>query len=220
MKNACKYSKLKLKLQYFDHLMWRTYSLERSWCWKRLRAGGDRESNDWMASLTQWTWVWANSRRWWRTGKRGMLQFTGSQRVRHDLVTGQQQTVGMGSKGSSSTLEEPLGRGCWAFCATEEERRAFGSYDEGWPGARLLLLDSGNIALALAPIQLCRWNMWLFISTWSLLLYPQEDIWKWSSDTRTPVHTLTNTWLLDIGKLTHRGHRVCGVIPVLFSKRN
>ena len=39
--------------------------------------------------LTQWTWVWANSRRQWRTEKPGILQFVGSQRVRHDLETEQ-----------------------------------------------------------------------------------------------------------------------------------
>ena len=44
-----------------------------------------------MASRTQWTWVWASSRRWWRTGKPGVLQSMGLQRVRHDWVTEQQQ---------------------------------------------------------------------------------------------------------------------------------
>ena len=44
----------------------------------------------WMASLTQWTWVWVSSGRWWRTGKPGVLQYVGSQRVRHDWVTEQQ----------------------------------------------------------------------------------------------------------------------------------
>ena len=50
---------------------------KRPWCWERLRAGGegdDRGWDDWMASLTQWTWVWANSERWWRTGKLDVLQ--------------------------------------------------------------------------------------------------------------------------------------------------
>ena len=63
---------------------------KRPWCWERLKAGGegdDREWDDWMASLTQWTWVWANSRRWWRTGRPGMLQSVGSQRVGHDWAT-------------------------------------------------------------------------------------------------------------------------------------
>ena len=62
---------LKLKLQYFGHLMWRADSLEKPWYWKRLKAGeegSNREWDGWMASLTQWTWVWASSERWWRTG--------------------------------------------------------------------------------------------------------------------------------------------------------
>ena len=60
---------------------------KRPWCWERLRAGrkeGDRGWDGWMASLTQWKWVWANSGRYWRMGKPGMLQSTGLQRVRHD----------------------------------------------------------------------------------------------------------------------------------------
>ena len=50
------------------------------WCWERLKAGeGDNRGWDgWMASPTQWTWVWANSRRWWRTGKPDVLQPMGS----------------------------------------------------------------------------------------------------------------------------------------------
>ena len=52
------------------------------WCWERLREGGeggDRGWDGWMASLIQETWVWANSRRWWRTGKPDVLQSMGSQ---------------------------------------------------------------------------------------------------------------------------------------------
>ena len=80
---------LKLKLQYFGHLMQRTDSLERPWCWERLEAwgeGDDRGWDGWMTSPIPWTWVWANSRRWWRTWKPGALQFMGSQRVRHNWV--------------------------------------------------------------------------------------------------------------------------------------
>ena len=40
-----------------------------------------------MASSTQWTWVWVNSGSWWWTGKPGVLQFMGLQRVGHDWVT-------------------------------------------------------------------------------------------------------------------------------------
>ena len=81
---------LKLKLQYFGHLMWRVDSLEKLWCWEGLGAGGegdDRGWDGWMASLTQWTWVWVNSGSWWWTGRPGVLQFMGSQRVRHDWMT-------------------------------------------------------------------------------------------------------------------------------------
>ena len=60
------------------------------WCWERLKAGGEgnnRGWDSWMASLTQWTWVWVSSGRWWRTGKPGMLQSMGSKRVGHGWVT-------------------------------------------------------------------------------------------------------------------------------------
>ena len=76
-----------LKLQYFGHLMWRTGHWKRSWCWQRLkvgREGDDRGWDGWIASLTQWTWVWVSSRSWWWTGKPGVLQSMGSQRVGHD----------------------------------------------------------------------------------------------------------------------------------------
>ena len=63
---------------------------KRPWCWERLRAGGEGDNrgwDGWMASLTQWTWVWASSRRWWRTGKPSVLQSMGTRRVGHDWVT-------------------------------------------------------------------------------------------------------------------------------------
>ena len=78
---------LKLKLQYFGHMM---PHLKRSWCWERLKAG--REGDDsgwdgWMASETQWTWVWVTSRSWWWTRRPGVLRFMGSPRVGHDWAT-------------------------------------------------------------------------------------------------------------------------------------
>ena len=57
--------------------------LKRPWCWERLKAGGegdDRGWDGWMASWTQWTWVWVNSRSWWWTGRPGVLQSIGLQR--------------------------------------------------------------------------------------------------------------------------------------------
>ena len=67
---------------------------KRTWCLERLKTGGEGMTEDemsWTASRTHWTWVWANCGRWWRTGKPGMLQSTGFQRVRHDWATEQQQ---------------------------------------------------------------------------------------------------------------------------------
>ena len=61
---------------------------KRPWCWERLKTGeGDNRGWDgWMASLTQWTWILASSRRWWRIGKPGMLQSMESQRLGHSWV--------------------------------------------------------------------------------------------------------------------------------------
>ena len=66
----------------------------RPWSWERLKAGGewgDRGWDSYMASLTQWTCIWANSGTWWNTREPGVLQSMRSQRVRHDLVAEQQQ---------------------------------------------------------------------------------------------------------------------------------
>ena len=63
---------------------------KRPRCWERLRAGGegdDRGWDGWMTSLTRWTWVWVDSGSWGWTGRPGVLQFMGSQRVGHDWET-------------------------------------------------------------------------------------------------------------------------------------
>ena len=62
---------------------------KRPCCWERLKAreGDDRGWDGWMASLTQWAWVWASSGSWWWTGRPGMLQFMGSQRGGHNWAT-------------------------------------------------------------------------------------------------------------------------------------
>ena len=70
--------------------------LKRPWCWERLKAGGERDDrgwDGWMASLTQWTWAWVNSQSWWWTGRPGVLQSMGSQRVGYDWTTELNWTV-------------------------------------------------------------------------------------------------------------------------------
>ena len=73
---------------------------KRPWCWERLKVGegDDRGWDGGMASPTQWTWVWARSRSWWRTGKPGVLQSMGLQRVRQDWVTELNWTVSVDPK--------------------------------------------------------------------------------------------------------------------------
>ena len=80
---------LKLKLQYFRYLMWSTDSLEKSLMLGKIegRRRGWQRMRCCMASPTQWTWIWASSRSWWWTGKLGVLQSMGSQRVEHDWAT-------------------------------------------------------------------------------------------------------------------------------------
>ena len=63
---------------------------QRPWCWERLKAGGERDDrgwDGWMASLTQWTRVWASSKCWWWTGRPHVLHSMGLQRVGHDWAT-------------------------------------------------------------------------------------------------------------------------------------
>ena len=80
---------LKLTLQYFGHLMRRADSFEKTLILGKIE-GRRRKGqgwDGWMASPTQWTWVWVNSGSWWWTGRPGVLRFMGWQRVRHDWVT-------------------------------------------------------------------------------------------------------------------------------------
>ena len=82
----------------------------RPWCWERLRVG-DRDNrglDGWIASPTQWTWAWANSGRWWRTGKSGMLQSTGSQKVGHDWATEQHLLCSLQTTGGTTGDSQPL----------------------------------------------------------------------------------------------------------------
>ena len=80
---------LKLQLQYLATWCEELTHWKRPGCWESLKAGegGNREWDGWMASLTQWTWIWVTSRGWWWTGRPGVLQSMGPQRVGHNWAT-------------------------------------------------------------------------------------------------------------------------------------
>ena len=65
-------------------LIWKDPDAGKDW---RQEKGMTEDETGWIASLTQCRWVWVNSGSWWWTGRPGVLQFMGSQRVRHDWVT-------------------------------------------------------------------------------------------------------------------------------------
>ena len=80
---------LKLKLQYFGHLMWRTDSLERTLMLGKIegRRKRGKQRMRWLHGIYRCTQIWASFGSWWWTGKPGVLQTMGSQKVRHDWVT-------------------------------------------------------------------------------------------------------------------------------------
>ena len=85
---------------------------KKPWCWERLKAGeGDNRGWDGrMVSLMQWTWVWVGSGSWWWTGKPGVLQSMGSQRVGHDWAT--ELTEPVPSQGESTWPRDQT----WVSC--------------------------------------------------------------------------------------------------------
>ena len=92
---------LKLKLEYFEHLMQRADSSEKSLMLGKTQGrkrGDNRGWDGWMASPTQWTWVWVNSGSWCWTGRTGVLRFVGSQRVGHDWGTELNWTEAMNTR--------------------------------------------------------------------------------------------------------------------------
>ena len=88
------------KFQYSGHLMPRANSLEKTLIWGKIEGNGEeggRGWDGWMASSTQWTWVWASSGSWWWTGKPSILQSMGSQKVRHYWATELTDVVSLSS---------------------------------------------------------------------------------------------------------------------------
>ena len=94
--------------------------LKGPWCWQRLKVGGEgdnRRWDGWMASPTQWTWVWVNpGSRWW-TGRPGVLQSMGLQRVRYDWATELNWNYGGGTEENGDLLEKVPCKHCYTQCS-------------------------------------------------------------------------------------------------------
>ena len=102
---------LKLKRQYFGHLMRRADSLEKTLMLGKIETGGEEDNRGWggwMASPTQWTWVWVNSGSLWWTGRPGMLRFMGLQKVGHDWATELELELGWkeGLRGNCQSVQD------------------------------------------------------------------------------------------------------------------
>ena len=77
---------------------------KRPWCWEWLKAGGKgdvRGWDGWMASLTQWTWIWVSSKSWWWTRKPGVIVVHGVAKSRTQLSdwTELKWNTGLGNPG-------------------------------------------------------------------------------------------------------------------------
>ena len=125
---------LKLKLQYFGHLMWRAVSLEKTLMLGKIegRRRKGRQRMRWLDGITNsWTWVWVSSGSWWWTGKPGVLQSMGSQGVGHNWVTELNWTDSwsllatlkyVGCEGCHGLYPEPSGFSTYLWLFTAQER--------------------------------------------------------------------------------------------------
>ena len=117
---------------------------KRPWCWEGLKAGGegdDREWDGWMASLTHWMWVWVNSGNWWWTGRPGVLQSVGSQRVGHDWGTEWSWNLGQRSQGQACFLGNHL---CYLRLVARPFTFHFPSL-EAWRSLSVLPASQGHL---------------------------------------------------------------------------
>ena len=101
---------------------------KRPWCWERLKVGGEGDNRGWdawMVSPTQWTWVWVSSGRWWWTGRPGMLQSMGSQRVAYDWATELNWTDCVLIKYPSTLLARHLVANIWKMGHQSQAKMTF-----------------------------------------------------------------------------------------------
>ena len=129
---------LKLKFQYLATWCEELAHLKKPWCWERMRAGGegdDRGWDGWMASLTQWTWVWVDSGRWWWTGRPDVLWFMGSQSQTWLSHRSELNWFPLGWTGWISLQSKGLSR---VFSnITVQKHQLFGTHLSLWPNTHI-----------------------------------------------------------------------------------
>ena len=135
--------------------------LKRPWWCEGLGAGGegdDRGLDGWMASPTQWTWVWVNFGSWWWTGRSGVLWFMGSQKVGHDWVTELNWNYGGGDEDNGDILQKVPCTHCYIQCPQPCSRplATHASAGDSWT----LLGKSGSVSCGVtAPF------FWILVHT-------------------------------------------------------
>ena len=152
---------LKLKLQYFGPLMWRLTHWKRPWCWKRLKAGGERDNrgwDGWMASPTWRAWVWARSGSWGWTGRPGVLQSMGLQRIQYEWVNWTDEHFLKG-KYVGDIVHFSVAKSCPTLATPwTTEQHAFLSFTISWSSLKLMsivLMIPSNHLSSVASFSSC-----------------------------------------------------------------
>ena len=176
---------------------------KRPWCWERSKVGGegeDRGWDSWMASPTQWTWVWVNSRSWWWTGRPGVLQSMGFQRVGHDWATELNwkwlyyfafQTAEISwllTESSCCSNSLVVMYGCESWTIKKAERRRIDAF-ELWSWRILLRVPwtarRSNQSILKEISYECQWKDWCWswnsntLATWCKELIHWKRPWWW-----------------------------------------
>ena len=139
---------------------------KRPWCWVRLKVGGegdDRGWDGWMASPTQWTWIWVSSSSWWWTGKPGVLQSMGLQRVRHNWVTALNWTD---NKSNEKQVKETVSNMESELASSQQQEGYFETLVSHLLGQLAFCMKSYSFLQQLGP--------WVY---WPLV---QRAEWAWS----------------------------------------
>ena len=156
---------LKLKLQYLDVKNWLIRTdpdAGKDW---RQEEKGTTGWDGLMASPTQWTWVWASSRSWWWTGRSGVLQFMGLQRVRHDWGTELNRILPHISIWNSAQFNS-VAQSCLTLCKVDVFQEFSCFFDD--------TTDVGNLISGSSAFSKSSLNIWKF--TVHVLLKPGLEI--------------------------------------------